>query len=89
MTGGRGAGTEQRTPHSLCRIPAFTLICLRGQPLLAPPWAQRLDGEGQKIKRDPGAGQHVGFNGIDIQAVTCQFCLATSRGEGLHLAGLG
>lgn len=38
----------------------------------------------QKITQDPGAGQHVGFNGIDIQAVTCQFCLATSRGEGLQ-----
>lgn len=45
----------------------------------------------QKITQDPSAGQHVGFNGIDIQAVTCQFCLATSRGEGLQpcWAGLG
>lgn len=24
----------------------------------------------QKITQDPSAGQHVGFNGIDIQAVT-------------------
>lgn len=41
----------------------------------------------QKIRQDSSAGQHVGFNGIDIQAVTCQFCLATSRGEGCGLAG--
>lgn len=53
-------------------------------------WAEQLDEKAQqKIRQDPSAGQHVGFNGIDIQAVTCQFCLATFRGEDCSFAGLG
>lgn len=71
-----GAG-QQRAPPLLYTEPGTTLAV----PQNLGPTAGR--GSSSTRPETAAPGNNVGFNGINIQEVTRQFCLATSRGVGL------